>query len=212
MSKPSFNRQVRTMIRAIIFDIGGVLVKTKPLLDQVLEVFQPENEKEFWEKINIEGVPLCKGEMSLFQFWKKIAQKVGRDIPDHVLRDLWAKDCRKYARIDEGVQEIVNSLKETYSLAILSNTIDIHAKLNEELGIYEPFDVVILSHEVGLTKNEKEMFLLVTEKLGVAPEECVFIDDIQKFIDVAQSVGMQAILFENPEQLKDDLQTLHVAC
>lgn len=70
--------------------------------------------------------------------------------------------------------------------------------------------MVVLSHEVGFTKDQKEIFVLVTELLGVTPEECIFIDDIQHFVDVAESVGMQAILFKSAEQLRPDLQKLAV--
>lgn len=83
--------------------------------------------------------------------------------------------------------------------AIIFDLIDLKPLLDHVLEVFQP-------------ENEEEMFLLMTEELGVAPEECVFIDDNQKSIDVAQSVGMQAILFENPEQLRDDLLAFHVTC
>ncbi|MBU7012901.1 MAG: hypothetical protein HXS46_19635 [Theionarchaea archaeon] len=61
------------------------------LLKQALNIFEPEDEEEFWEKINSEAVQLCRDEMSLLQFWRKIAQKTEKDIPDEMLRDLWVK-------------------------------------------------------------------------------------------------------------------------
>lgn len=198
------------MVKAIIFDIGDVIVNLKPISEKVLKVFQPEDEEKFWGTVNTEAIPLCKGEISLLHFWRTLAERMGKDIPDHVLEDLWAKNCDILVSFNEGMHEIINSLKKTYKLAILSNTIDEHAKINEKLGIYELFDVIILSHEVGLTKSEKEIFLLVAETLGVIPEECVFIDDVKKFIDVAHSVGMKTILFENAQQLKSDLQAFNV--
>jgi putative hydrolase of the HAD superfamily len=204
------NRVVAIMIKAIIFDLGGVIVDIEPLISQVFEVFQPEDEEKFWEEINTESIPLCKGEISLLQFWKRIASKAGKDIPEYVLKDLWVKDYEALGTINQGVQDIVYSLKKSYKLAILSNSIKENAKFGEKLGIYEIFDVVILSHEVGLTKEEGEIFLLVAERLGATPEECIFIDDVHAFVTGAKSVGMQAILFQNARQLKSDLEALDI--
>ncbi len=192
------------MIRAVIFDLGGVIVDITPFVDEVLTVFQPVNEDEFWEEVNIEAVALCKGEMSLLQFWRNVAQKRGKDIPDSVLKDLWVIDSRSPPCLNEGIQEIITSLRQNYKLAILSNTMKEH-KIDKK-GIYGLFDVIILSYEVGLTKDDEAIFLLASDKLGIQPEECVFIDDIQQFVEVAQSVGMKGILYENVKQLKSDLR------
>ena len=95
-------------------------------------------------------------------------------------------------------------MKQNYRLAIISNTMREH-KVDKK-GIFELFDVIILSYEVGLTKDDKAVFLLAVDKLGVTPQECVFIDDIRQFIEVAQSVGMKGILYENVEHLQSDLR------
>lgn len=192
------------MIKAVIFDLGGVIVNIKPFVDEVLTVFQPVNKDEFWEEVNIEAVSLCKGEISLLQFWRNVAQKRGKNIPDSVLKELWAIDSESPPCLNEGIPEIITSLKRKHKLAIVSNTMREH-KIDKK-GIFELFDVIILSHEVGLTKDDKAVFLLVADKLGVTPQECVFIDDIHQFVEVAHSVGMKGIFFENAEQLQSDLR------
>jgi epoxide hydrolase-like predicted phosphatase len=191
------------MIKAVIFDMGGVIVDIAPFMEQVSHVFEPENEKEFWEKINVEATSLCKGEMTLVQFWRSVAQKCGKDIPDYVLRDLWVIDGEP--SLQESIPDIIRSLKNQYKLGIISNTMKEHEVKRK--GIFELFDVIVLSYEVGLTKEDEEIFLLAADRLGVHPAECVFIDDIMRFVEVAQSVGMKGILFEDTEQLKTDLRT-----
>jgi len=191
-------------MKAVIFDLGGVIVDINSFVDEVLTVFQPVNEDEFWEEVNIEAASLCKGEVSLLQFWRNVAQKWGKDIPDNILKDLWVIDSQSPPCLNEGMQEIIMSLKQNYKLAILSNTMREH-KIDKR-GIFELFDVIILSYEVGLTKDDKAVFLLAADKLGVTPQECVFIDDIHQFVEVAQSVGMKGILYENVEHLQSDLR------
>lgn len=67
-------------------------------------------------------------------------------------------------------------------------------------GIYdrglmpELFDAVVISGEVGLHKPQPEIFLLTTERLGVEPSECVFVDDLRENCAGAEAVGMTAIL------------------
>lgn len=198
------------MIKAVIFDVGGVIIDIKPLLMKTLDVFQPSNADEFWKEVNDEAVPLCRGKMTLLEFWRRIAQKCHKDIPDDVLKELWIKDYNPLLFLNQDVHEIIATLKGRYKLAIVSNTMREHGRIDSLSGIFDLFDVVLLSHEVGLTKDEEAIFFLVAEKLGVKPEECIFVDDFQKFVDIAASVGMKAILFEDANQLKRALNSFDV--
>jgi putative hydrolase of the HAD superfamily len=58
----------------------------------------------------------------------------------------------------------------------------------------ELFDAVVISAEVGLHKPEPEIYLLASKRLGVEPEQCVFIDDLRENCAAAEAVGMRAIL------------------
>ncbi len=58
----------------------------------------------------------------------------------------------------------------------------------------ELFDAVVISAEVGLHKPEPEIYLLASKRLGVEPEQCVFIDDLRENCAGAEAVGMTAVL------------------
>lgn len=199
------------MIKAVFFDVGGVLLNAEPLLNKIINLFQPQDKKYFWERLNLWALPLCRGDIDDLQFWKDIAKDFGRqDIPDDVLKTLWIKDYGKLTSINNDVMSIAASLKHKYRLGIISNTLNAHRELNNKRRLYELFDVVILSHEVKMAKDNKDMFILAIKRMGVKPEECVFIDDIQDFVNTAGSVGMKAIHYKNPEQLKSDLRSFGV--
>jgi putative hydrolase of the HAD superfamily len=67
-------------------------------------------------------------------------------------------------------------------------------------SIYDPdalegmFDEIVISGDVGLHKPQPEIYELAADRLGVAPEECVFVDDLRENVRGAEEVGMTAVL------------------
>jgi putative hydrolase of the HAD superfamily len=62
----------------------------------------------------------------------------------------------------------------------------------------ELFDVVVISGEVGMRKPEEAIFLHAARALGLAPAECVFIDDMQANVTAAAALGMTGVLHNDP--------------
>ena len=66
------------------------------------------------------------------------------------------------------------------------------------------FDVVVISHLVGLRKPERPIYELAAEKMGLAPADCVFVDDTRGNVQAARAVGMAAVHFTGePGQLAE---------
>jgi epoxide hydrolase-like predicted phosphatase len=72
----------------------------------------------------------------------------------------------------------------------------------------ELFDGVVISGEVGLHKPQPEIFLMGAERTGVAPEQCVFVDDLRENCEGAEAVGMTAVLHRGAETTLPDLERL----
>ena len=72
----------------------------------------------------------------------------------------------------------------------------------------ELFDGVVISGEVGLHKPQPEIFLLGAERTGVAPEECVFVDDLRENCEGAAAVGMTAVLHRGAHTTLPELARL----
>jgi putative hydrolase of the HAD superfamily len=70
------------------------------------------------------------------------------------------------------------------------------------------FDTVVLSGEVGMRKPEEEIFRHAAQTLGLAPEECVFIDDMKANVAAAQACGMTGVLHTEPAATAKALQDL----
>ena len=70
------------------------------------------------------------------------------------------------------------------------------------------FDTVVLSGEVGMRKPEKEIFLHAAETLGLAPAECVFVDDMEANVAAARACGMAGVLHTETATTARTLQDL----
>jgi epoxide hydrolase-like predicted phosphatase len=72
----------------------------------------------------------------------------------------------------------------------------------------ELFDGVVISGEVGLHKPQPEIFRLAAERVGLRPEECVFVDDLRENCEGAEAVGMTALLHRGAEATLPELERL----
>ena len=110
--------------------------------------------------------------------------------------------------LNHHVINIVRHAKQqNYKIGLLSNS-ERHflQKFLDNGNIGHLFDVVIASSETGMAKPDPDIFLLAAQKLQVAPEECVFIDDGEHNVRAASGVGMKAVLYKSAPQLDADLQ------
>jgi HAD superfamily hydrolase (TIGR01509 family) len=112
-------------------------------------------------------------------------------------------DIMRGTKIEQTV-ELIKELKGQYALAMLTNapsrySLDQRFQPGE---LDELFDVVVVSGEVGWDKPAPEIYTMTVEKLGVKPEECLFIDDIPAFTATAQALGIKTYTYTNvPESL-----------
>ncbi|MPZ97419.1 MAG: HAD-IA family hydrolase [Propionibacteriales bacterium] len=75
-------------------------------------------------------------------------------------------------------------------------------------GWDDMFDVVVISGEVGLRKPEPAIFTLVCRRLGVAPAECVFVDDQAHNVEAAEALGMTGVLHTSYDEAAARLEAL----
>lgn len=197
------------MIKAIMFDAGGVVIEQGSQLDKFAKIFKPKNKQEFWEKINHFVGPLCKGEISEKEYWKRLAEFENID-PKIIPQNLWTNGYEETTKIKKEVIDLIKGLRRTYKMILISNTIKPHVDINRKRGLFENFDDVVNSNEVHLSKDTPAIFKLALKRNQLYAEECIFIDDIQKFVEIANSIGIHGILFKNVYQLKKELVSLKV--
>lgn len=109
---------------------------------------------------------------------------------------------------DQGVLELIGSLHNNYTTALLTNSpANLVRLILQKNNLEHYFDEIIISGEVGYAKPEPKIFELALEKLQATAADAIFIDDLLSYVQGAESVGIAAIQFINVGQLKTDLNT-----
>lgn len=118
----------------------------------------------------------------------ELERRAGTSLPR--LHDEWR---RAQVAIDANVG-LVRRLRPHYKLSILSNAdLRLRARLERD-GLHALFDDLVVSAEVGMAKPDPAVFRLAAERLGVAPAECVFVDDWDQNVEAARALGMRGVL------------------
>lgn len=103
-------------------------------------------------------------------------------------------------------ESLFESLGKRHKLALLSNTDPLHsAHLESQFPFVRYFPVRVYSWQLGSTKPNPAIYLAALEEVKVSPREALYIDDIAEYVAAAQQLGLEAIQFENPSQLLEEL-------
>ena len=105
----------------------------------------------------------------------------------------------------------VRGLRSRYKVALLSNAWpDQYDVVREKFGldVCDEFDVYVNSADVGLRKPDPAIFHLTLERLGIAPQQAVFLDDLLHNVDSARELGIHAVQFVDPATSLAELEML----
>lgn len=186
------------MIKAIIFDCFGVLVK--PSLEPFLDKYFP-NSRLRQEAIDLDKRS-ARGELS----WDQYAEAIGK-LAGITPQEVWNELDNNPPNI-ELFDYIRTRLLGKYKIGFLSNAA---ADWMDDLFTKEQqsyFDDVVLSYRTGLAKPDERIFELSASNLEVLPEECIFVDDIERYCVGARDTGMKAVRYKNFAEFERDLEKL----
>jgi epoxide hydrolase-like predicted phosphatase len=195
-------------IRAVYFDLGGVIVRTE---------FQAPRQ-HLAERFGMEYDELVKlvfdsetahqatlGLISEEEHWAAITHRL--HLPEsqtQAVRDeFFAGDV-----IDLPLLDFMRGLHKQVKVGLISNAWSGLRPWIIEKKFEDVFDAMIISAEVQVAKPDERIYQAALEKLGVAPAESVFLDDFPANLAGARAVGMQAIHFIQPAQALDELNQI----
>ena len=202
------------MIRNIIFDMGGVLIRfdRETFLNRHAAGCTPKEKTLLLREVYLsaEWIMQDRGTHTPAQ----TAQIVCRKVPEKLHKAVEGLVCRGYEDIlpVDGMEELVRELREKgYGIYLLSNAASDFPNYWERIPGHAYFDDVCVSAFEGYIKPQPEIYSRAVEKFGVSAQECVFIDDVTANIEAAINAGMQGIVFHDDlTELREKLAGLGV--
>jgi putative hydrolase of the HAD superfamily len=195
--------------QALVLDFGGVITRTlfetHDLTERALGLkrgtltwrgpFDPEHDA-LWRDMQA-------GKISERDYWMTRAREVGRLVGEEWDQmETFVKRARGpdwQAMIRPEAECAVHAAHAAGKrLALLSNELDLFygAEMRQQLPLLALFDVVVDATHTRILKPDVRAYALVTQQLGLAAAECVFVDDQVRNILGAQSAGMQVVQFD----------------
>ncbi|KPH79614.1 HAD family hydrolase [Bosea vaviloviae] len=196
----------------VVFDVGNVLIRWDPLL--VYRELIPDDEKRAWFMRNV-----CTAAWNLEQdrgrSWEEAVAMLVASHPE------WESQIRAY---DERWHDAVPGIIED-SVAVLAELRECGEKVYAitnfsrekwaecliRFPFLQSFDGVVVSAHERVVKPDPEIYQILFERYGLVAGDCIFIDDSAKNVETARKVGMQAVHFVEPIDLRLELRKLGVA-
>lgn len=189
------------MIKAIIFDMDGVLVDSEP--------FHIEIEKRQFE---LNHLSISEEEHHRYMgvatdvMWQEIAKlhPLSTDI-EILIEQNKAESIHFFTHVDKipvmpGLVDLLDKLTlKKYPMAVASSSYpEIIELILEKTRLRKYFQAVVSSQEAGKSKPEPDVFLLAAQRLGLNPEDCLVIEDSENGIMAAHAANMSCIAFQGP--------------
>jgi epoxide hydrolase-like predicted phosphatase len=195
-------------IKAVIWDIGGVIMRTedptpRDELTKDLGVTREYLNELIWG--GEMGTKAQIGEVSPEEIWSYVRSELKLtpgEFPD--LRErFFGGDV-----LDIQLVDFIRSIQLHYKIGIISNAWQGIAGSLVEWGIDDAFEMVVGSGDVGIMKPDPRIYQIALERLNVEPHEAVFVDDFIENIHGARQLGIHAVHFRDRTQTIQELAKL----
>lgn len=196
------------MLKTIIFDMDGVLVKSEESIaksfNMVLEKYgaklNPENKKKFLGRSLRDQLEIMKDE--------------NPQIPKDLSEEQFSQEAFKYELEimkeklipDTVIINLIKEAKETgIKIAVATSSLKYRAeKLLGLIGILDQLDALVTSEDVENHKPHPDIFLEVSKRINVLPENCVVIEDAVNGIQAANSANMKSVALVTENHPRED--------
>lgn len=189
--------QCGPMIRAVVFDLDGVLLQSEEVWDSVRERYVRERGGRYDEEVQRAMMGMSAPEWSAY-----LAEDAGvSGSPEQINNDVVGLMLEAYARelpLLPGAVEVVRRIAGEFPLALASSS---NRAIFEEVlqlaGIADCFAATVSSEEVAQGKPAPDVYLEAARRLGVAAERCAAVEDSHSGIRSAHAAGMRVIAIPN---------------
>jgi putative hydrolase of the HAD superfamily len=198
------------MTKAIIFDIGGI----------VLEEFGKESREILCRKFGIDSQKFKEfaiknlsksysGKLHYLDFFGKLTKENKLEVSVKEMAKEWLNTREKTSKVNKEVKKTILSLKKNYLIGSFTNSTLLNDKAKQRKEVYKLFDFNLISHKLGFAKPEMKSYKFLVDALKkkkIKPEEVIFIDNEEKNLVIPRKLKMKTVLFEEARQLKDEIR------
>jgi putative hydrolase of the HAD superfamily len=186
-------------IEAVVFDMGGILQPTPfEVLPDIARTrrwpadafprgpFDPVGDPDYAD--------VDRGRTREPQYWAAVSERLGRLGIAFDIHDIVDWDGRERGEVIDAIRR----LGRIYRMALLTNdaTDWLGPGWRHSWWLRDEFEVILDAAEEGMRKPAPEIYLRVAERLNLAPERCVFVDDLTVNCEGAAAVGMRPFRFD----------------
>jgi putative hydrolase of the HAD superfamily len=199
------------MIKALVFDFGNVICSfDNNIFLKKISTFTPKSEKELRNLIYVDTNITQEYDMGLLkseEFYRKVSTLCNLSVSKEDFRKAFTEIFTPI----RTTYALIRRLKLKYKIGLLSNTDEWHFEYGiKPIEIFGFFDAITLSYKVGVMKPDMKIFHDILNKLNLSSHECIYIDDLAEFVDVAKELGFKGIKYTNYEDLLVSLRKLQI--
>jgi len=186
-------------IRAVIFDMDGVLIDSEPVWNRVRVKLAAEHGRE-WDE---ESQRACMGRATVD--WAKVMLDrlpLNMTIPEVIdlVVNRMVEEYSRHLPLFPGALEAVRGMATNFAVALASGSMT--TLINHVLkasGLEQVIPVVVLGDTIPRGKPAPDIYLEAARRLGVSPRDCVGVEDSASGLRALRAAGMKAIAVPSPE-------------
>lgn len=201
--------QNTSTLRAVIFDYGMVLSgppepSARAALLALTGLGSDAFDAHYWKY----RLDYDRGDLNGQTYWNAVARDAKIALTPEQIDPLIEQDVRLWATVNPVMLDWMTRLRATgIRTAILSNMgEDLLGYMRKHFAWLKEFDALVWSCEIHATKPEPAIYRRVLQKLGVLPEEALFLDDKEENVEGARKLDIHALRYQNVESLESDLR------
>jgi epoxide hydrolase-like predicted phosphatase len=193
-------------IRAVIFDVGGVILHDRDYTKRIEWETRLGLAPGQLTRLVQDSEPAAhaaSGQVPERQVWQAVGSWLGLDEAQtlELQRDFWSSE-----QLDMTMVRFIQSLRPRYKIGILSNAwSDARSFHNAKFQMNTWADVQVYSAEVKLLKPDPRIYQIVLDQLKLPAGACVFVDDRLENVQAAQALGMKGVLCRETQETIDDV-------